>query len=324
MSTDLTRIDSTSVPAALVEPLEKAREFVKDSVPENTRRAYATDWALFSEWCRQKRVQNLPADGTTIAAFIADESARSKPSTLRRRLAAIRKMHQVSGHPNPCEAAAVKSTIKGIERQYGVAQEGKAPATLVKVEAMVNACAPNTLEGLRSRAILLTGFAGAFRRSELTALDCSDLKWSSEGVIITVRRSKTDQRGRGFIKAIPYINGGLCAATALKVWLNAAAIDSGPVFRGFNRIGKPKPTPLSDHAIAIIIKNAASRCGLDPNVFSGHSLRAGHVTEARSRGVADASTMATTGHKRVETLDGYDRRENAFQKTSAGEVLKPR
>lgn len=324
MGTDLTRIDSTTVPAELVEPLEKAREFVKESVPENTRRAYATDWALFSEWCYQRKAKNLPADAATIAAFIADESSRSKPSTIRRRLAAIRKMHQVAGHPNPCEAAAVKSTIKGVERQYGIAQEGKAPATLAKIEAMVNGCAPNTLDGLRARAILLVGFAGAFRRSELCAMTCEDLKWSSEGVIITVRRSKTDQRGKGMYKAIPYVSGGLCAATALKVWLNAAGIDSGPVFRSFNRIGKPKPTAMSDHALAIVIKTSAGRCGLDPNLFSGHSLRAGHVTEARSRGVSDAQTMATTGHKRVETLDGYDRRENAFQKTSAGAVLKPR
>ena len=134
--------------------------------------------------------------------------------------------------------------------------------------------------------------------------------------------SKTDQRGKGMVKAIPFVDGPLCAGTALRVWLTAAEIDSGPVFRAFLRNGKPKPERLSDHAIAIIIKEAAARCGLDSTEFSGHSLRAGHVTEARSRGVADASTMSTTGHKRVETLDMYDRRENAFQKTSAGDVLR--
>lgn len=321
---NLTPIDSPNVPKTLEKPLEEARGFVAASVPENTRRAYAADWALFSEWCRQKGVVNLPASSTVIAAFIADESKGSKPSTLRRRMAAIRKMHQVAGHPNPCDNEAVRATMKGIERSYGVAQMGKAPATLAAIEKMVNACPPNTLDGLRSRAILLVGYAGAFRRSELAALTMDDLKWTNEGVVITVRRSKTDQRGRGFVKAIPYVEGTLCAATALRVWLTAARIDSGPVFRAFNRVGAPKPTPISDHAVAVIVKTCAGRCGYDPSVFSGHSLRAGHVTEARSRGVADASTMATTGHKRVETLDGYDRRENAFQKTSAGAVLRPR
>jgi hypothetical protein len=324
MST-LTRIDSPSVPASLAEPVAKARDFIEASVPENTRRAYASDWALFTEWCEEKGVCALPASAAVIAAFAADESKGSKPSTLRRRMAAIRKVHQTAGHPNPCDNEAVRATLKGIERSYGVAQVGKAPATRAAIEKMVNACAPNTLDGLRSRAILLVGYAGAFRRSELVALDCADLRWSDEGVVITVRRSKTDQTGKGMVKAIPYVrDGGLCAATALRVWLTAARIDSGPVFRSFNRVGTPKPTPMSDHAVSIIVKTCAGRCGFDASVFSGHSLRAGHVTEARSRGVADASTMSTTGHKRVETLDGYDRRENAFSKTSAGDVLRPR
>lgn len=321
---NITRIDSQSLPATLVEPAEKARDFIRDSVPENTKRAYAADWTLFSGWCEDREVKNLPADPRTIAAFAADESAYCKPSTIRRRMAAIRKMHSIAGHPNPCEAEVVRATLKGIERNFGSRHESKAPATRERIEAMVNACAPDTLEGLRTRAILLIGYAGAFRRSEIVALHMADLKWSNEGVTIIVRHSKTDQTGKGMVKAIPYINGGLCAATALKVWLRAAGISDGPVFRSFNRNGLPKPTPMSDQAIAIIIKNAASRCGLDSTIFSGHSLRAGHVTEARSRGVADASTMATTGHKRVETLDIYDRRENAFSKTSAGSVLRPR
>lgn len=322
---NLTPIDSATVPASLTKPLEQAREFVEASVPENTRRAYASDWAIFSEWCEEKGVCALPASPAVLAAFLADESKGAKPATLRRRMAAIRKVHQTKGHPNPADNEAVRSTMKGIERSYGVAQMGKAPATHAAVEKMVNACAPDTLDGLRSRAILLVGYAGAFRRSELVALDCADLKWVDEGVVITVRRGKTDQSGKGLVKAIPFVrDGGLCAATALRVWLTAARIDSGPVFRSFNRIGMPKPTPMSDHAIAIIVKTCAGRCGYNPSIFSGHSLRAGHVTEARSRGVADASTMATTGHKRVETLDGYDRRENAFNRTSAGAVLRPR
>ena len=322
---NITKIDLTSsLPDTLIEPLEKAKDFIREAIPENTKRAYASDWLGFSEWCSEKGVQNLPAAPHAIAAFIADESQHCKPSTLRRRLAAIAKMHSISGHPNPCSAEAVKSTMKGIERIHGNQQTHKAPATHDKIEKMLAVCPALTLDGLRARAIILLGYAGAFRRSELVALTVNDLRWSSDGVVVTVQRSKTDQRGKGMHKAIPYVTGPLCAATALKVWLTAAQIDSGAVFRSFNRNGVPKPTPMSDHAIAIIIKEAARRCGFEALSFSGHSLRAGHVTEARSRGVADSSTMSTTGHRRVETLDAYDRRENAFQRTSAGDVLKSR
>lgn len=322
---NITKLTPVDLPITLIDHVEKARDFIKDSVPLNTQRAYASDWALFSDWCDDKRVSNLPAAPHTVAAFIADESQHCKPSTLRRRLAAITKMHSIAGHPNPCAVAAVKSTMKGIERTFGVAVASKAPATYDKVEKMIGVCPATTLDGIRARAIILFGYAGAFRRSELVNLLVDDLKWSADGVTVTVRRSKTDQRGAGHTKAIPYIKDALCAATALKVWLTAANIKDGYVFRGFTRNGMPKAAGrLSDHAIAIIVKEAARRCGLESITFSGHSLRAGHVTEARSRGVADSSTMSTTGHKRVETLDAYDRRENAFQRTSAGDVLTPR
>jgi site-specific recombinase XerD len=322
MSTEITRTDST-LPATLAAPLKEAASFVKAGVPENTRRAYASDWALFSDWCRDHKVPNLPADPRTIAAFLADEAPHAKPSTLRRRLAAIAKMHLVAGHLNPCATEAVKATFKGIERTYGIAAKAKAPATLAKLEKMVATC-PTDLDGLRARAILLVGYAGAFRRSELAGLMVDDLTWTDEGVRITVRRSKTDQRGEGQTKAIPYVEGTMCAATALKVWLTASRVKEGPVFRAFRRDGLPKATRMSDEAVAVIVKGAAKRAGFDPAEFAGHSLRAGHVTEARSRGVSDAATMSVTGHKRVETLNMYDRRENAFDKTSAGAVLTPR
>lgn len=307
------------------EAAEKAAGFVRESVPESTRRAYAADWASFSDWCRQKRVQNLPADPRVIAAYLADESRFLRPKSLRRRLAAIAKMHKVSGHPPPTGMEPVPATMKGIERTFGTAVEAKSPATFDAVERMVATFKTGTLDGLRNRAILLMGFAGAFRRSELVALACADLKWSEDGVVATVRRSKTDQKGEGKQKAIPFVRGGdLCAATALRAWLVASGITEGPVFRPFARNGKPKPQALSAHSVAIIVKMAAEGAGLDPADYSGHSLRAGHVTEARRRKVADSDTMAITGHKRIETLDMYDRRGNPFDKTSAGSVMAPR
>lgn len=312
---------STALSTELVAAAKKAADFVQRGVPLNTQRAYAADWAAFTDWCRTHRVQPMPAQPQVIAAFIADQASSLKPSSIRRRLAAIAKMHSVAGHPSPCSAEPVPSTLKGIEAALGVRQAGKAPATLDVVEKMVSTCRTDTLEGLRNRALILVGFAGAFRRSELAGILVSDLTWTAQGVVVLVRRSKTDQRGEGKQKAIPFVEGPLCAAKALRAWLEASRTDMGPVFRGFTVAGTLKQAPLSPQAVALVVKAAADAAGLDSAEFSGHSLRAGHVTQARSLGVSDATTMATTGHKRLEMLDVYDRRNNAFEKTSAGSVL---
>lgn len=318
---NLTRPAQTALSTELAQVAEDAREYVRESVPASTRRAYTADWASFSEWCRVHRLPNLPASPSTVALFAADRAKVVKPSTIRRALAAIGKMHKVAGHPSPCAAEPVPSTIKGIERSHGAGVVGKAPADLSVVEKLLEAYPPTTIDHLRNRALLLVGFAGAFRRSELVALEARDLKWSDDGVVITVRHGKTDQRGVGLEKPLPFVAEGLCAATALKAWLVAAGITEGPVFRPMNRNGVPKAEHLNPQSVALLIKVACEKMGLDPKAYSGHSLRAGHVTEARARGVSDADTMAVTGHKRVETLNVYDRRGNPFSKTSAGQVL---
>lgn len=304
----------------VLQAAEKAAEFVRQSVPEGTQRAYAHDWSHFAEWCQMARASALPADPRVIAAYIADQAEDLRPATLRRRLAAISRAHKVAGHPNPCGAEPVPTTMKGIEARYGTMPVQKAPATLDVIHQIVACCSPEDLDGLRNRALLLVGYAGAFRRSELVALEVRDLEWKPEGVVIIVRKSKTDQRGEGKRKAIPFVGGEFCAATALKAWTEAAGIDSGPVFRAMDRHGYPRKTALSAQSVALIVKAAASKAGLDSSQFSGHSLRSGHVTEARSQGVSDASTMSVTGHKKVETLNIYDRRNNLFQRTSAGAV----
>jgi site-specific recombinase XerD len=314
----------TGLSTELRQVAEDAREYVRESIPASTKRAYTTDWATFSEWCRQHRLPALPAAPSTVALFAADRAKAVRPTTIRRALAAIAKMHKVSGHASPCASEPVPSTIKGIERTHGANVQGKAPADLSAVEKMLTAYPPTTLDGLRNRALLLIGFAGAFRRGELVAIEVRDLEWSDKGVVITVRHSKTDQRGVGLQKPIPFVQEGVCAATALRAWLVAGGVKEGPVFRPMNRLGQPKPIPLNPQSVGLIIKVACERAGLDPKKYSGHSLRAGHVTEARARGVSDADTMSVTGHKRVETLNLYDRRGNPFDKTSAGSVLAPR
>jgi site-specific recombinase XerD len=300
--------------------VEEAKSYVTASVPESTQRAYRADWEAFTGWCKQHGQTPLPARPEVVAAFIAARAREVRPATLRRCLAAIGKAHKMSGHANPCGAEPVPATMKGIERTAGNAVKAKAPATLDAVERMVATLGSDHLEGIRNRAILLLGFAGAFRRSELVALDAENLAWSEQGVVITVPRSKTDQRGAGMTKPIPFVSGRLCAATALRAWLTASGIKKGPVFRGLHRSGSVQPDALSAQSVALILKSACLKAGLDPEQYSGHSLRAGHVTEARARGVADADTMSVTGHRRVETLNVYDRRGNPFSKTSAGAV----
>lgn len=321
MSGLIKRDEPGALSTELVKAAEKAAEYVRQSIPESTKRAYATDWASFSEWCLKHRVPALPADPRVVASFLADEAGRLKPASLRRRLASIGKMHKVSGHPNPCGSEPVPSTMKGIQAQYGSMVSAKAPATQNIIERLVETCRVDTIDGIRNRAILLVGFAGAFRRSELVALEVRDLEWSDEGVILTVRRSKTDQKGEGTRKAIPFVHSPMCAAKALQGWMLASGIVEGPVFRAFAQNNKLRKSPLSPQSVALIVKGAAKAAGLPPGSYSGHSLRAGHVTEARAVGVADASIMSVTGHKRVETLNIYDRRNNLFQKTSAGVVL---
>jgi site-specific recombinase XerD len=308
---------------ALAPALEAAKQYAAKSIPKNTQRAYKADWSDFAGWCVDRKVASMPADPRAVIAYLADRAATLKPSSLRRRLAAIAKAHGVRDLPNPCATEAVKATMKGIEATHGVRVEAKAPATFGAVEEMLATFDDRAdLEALRARAVLLLGFAGAFRRSELCALDCRDLAWSSEGVVVTVRRSKTDQRGVGLDKAIPFVGGSMCAATALRAWLDGAKITTGPVIRPLTRDGGSVARALSPQSIALIVKSAALTAGLDAERFSGHSLRAGHVTEARARGVADSATMQTTGHKRTETLEMYDRRNNPFSKGSAADVLR--
>lgn len=316
----LTRPTTQTLSSELATVVEDAREYVRESVPKGTRRAYAADWATFSEWCRVHKLPNLPAAPATVALFAADRARVIRPSSVRRALAAVAKMHKVAGHPNPCSSEPVPATIKGIERTHGAGSNWKAPADLSVLEKLLIAFPPVSLDHLRNRALLLAGYAGAFRRSELVALDCADLRWTDDGVIVTVRHSKTDQRGVGLEKPLPFVHG-LCAATALKAWLVASGITEGPVFRPMNRNGVPRNDRLHPQSVALIIKAACEKVGLDPKAYSGHSLRSGHVTEARAKGVSDADTMSVTGHRRVETLNLYDRRGNPFSKTSAGAVL---
>lgn len=253
-----------------------------------------------------------PTEPATVAAYLAHlADAGLKASTIARRLAAIAYAHKLKGLESPTAAEAVHVVMRGIRRKIGTAATGKAPATAKAIAAMLEHV-PDTLIGRRDRAILLIGFAAAMRRSELVALNVADIEQRPEGIIVHIRQSKTDQEGQGAEVPVPR-GGQLKPVEALDAWLAAAGITEGPLFVSIGKGGRIGRERLSDKSVAEIIKRYAAMAGLDPAIFSGHSLRAGFVTSALEHGADLFKVMDVTRHRRVETLKGYDRRAKAFR-----------
>ena len=314
------RCTSIAVVLSLEEAAGAAGDFAKASKSAATRRAYQADAADFVRWCKRQGLQPLPATVDTVAAYLAALAAAGlKASTITRRCAGIGYMHRIKGMEPPTTSEAIRAVLSGIRRTIGSSVTRKAPATAETVGVIV-AAIPTDLRGLRDRALLLTGFAGALRRSELVALDVVDLEESSEGFIIRIRRSKTDQEGVGDFLSVPY-GSRLRPVRALKDWVRAAGITEGPIFRPIRRGSNVVETErLTDRSVANIVKAHAEAVGLDPDVFSGHSLRAGFVTSALQAGADVLRVMDVTRHRQANSLRVYDRRAKAF-KQHAGEAF---
>lgn len=285
-----------------------------------TQRAYSTDFRIFSKWCQERALDPLPALPATVAAYLAYEVGQNRrPSTLGRRLAAIQHAHRHAGQEPPTKAETVKATLRGIRRTLGTAHHRKSPATAGRTKAMARSV-PDSLIGIRDRAIILLGFAGALRRSELVALEVADVEPSDGGLRVTIRRSKTDQQGAGVIIAIaPGITD--CPATAVRIWLRAAGIADGPIFRSINRAGKISPTGLGDRSVANIVKAYADRAGLDATMYSAHSLRSGFLTSAAANGATIFKMMDVSRHKSADTLRGYVRDAELFRNHAGAGLL---
>ena len=278
-----------------------------------TRRAYRSDFEMFSTWCRARRnVEPLGAPPDTVAAYLAAQaSVGVHSSTLARRLAAIAYAHRLAGLSSPAAHEAVRAVMRGIRRTTGTAPAQKAPATADRIAAMLQAAPADTLQGKRDRALLLLGFAGAFRRSELVALQVADLAYEPDGMRVLIRRSKADQEGQGQEIAIPR-GTKLRPVVAVQEWLAAAGITAGSVFRGINRHGQVGGA-LSAQSVALVVKRYADAAGLDPAAFAGHSLRSGFLTSAAEAGADVLRMMEVSRHKRVETMQGYVRRASLFK-----------
>ena len=286
----------------------------------NTLRAYRSDWAHFTAWCEGQGVPSLPAAPETVAGYLAAHADVLTMGTLQRRLAAIAYEHRKAGQSDPCSSDAVRARRTEAWCAHGTEPARKAPVVTDELRRMVEAL-PEGLLGVRDRALLLVGFAGAFRRSELVGIDRADVAFTLEGLIISLRRSKTDQEGEGRKVGIPYgSRPETCPVRALAAWVEAAGITEGPIFRPVNRHGQVQPGRLSGHAVALVVKRSARAAGLDAANYAGHSLRAGLATSAAAAGASERAIMAQTGHKSTAMVRRYIRDGSLFRENAAAVV----
>ena len=294
---------------------EAARRYLRAATPDNTRKAYAGDMRRFMAFCEAHALDALPATPETVVRYVtwlADHGR--KVSTIKRATAAIAKAHRTVELEPPTATEAVKLALRGIARERHTAQKKAPPVLVAEARALVGALNPETNRGARDRAIILVGFAAALRRSEVVGLDTTDLEFVPEGVVVTVRSSKTDQTGEGMHKAIHHgENPSTCPVKALRAWLALAEIETGPVFRSIDAGDNVREERASDRAVDRAIKRAARLAGLQDRGFSGHSLRAGLATQAALNGHGAADIARQTGHRSLDTVLGYIRVATRFE-----------
>lgn len=286
---------NTALPAQLIEPAQKAHEYTKASKAKNTKRAYRAAWAVFEDWCSRKSIAPLPCTIETVSLFIADVAADKKYNTLNGYLSAISTAHKLAGHPTPVRRRdePLHSIWRGIRNKHGAVVTKKAPTLAKHImrigkyidTALVNANAKDRLTLLRDKAILLIGFTGALRRSEIAAIDISLIKYTDEGIVITLLDTKADKEKAG-VDVPVFSQAHYCPVSAIRSWIDAGSIRSGFVFQRIDRHGNvgDGTKPMTGGSIATIVKNYASAAGLSSATVSGHSLRRGFGTQMGRNG----------------------------------------
>lgn len=332
--------ENTALSTELADLADLTKGYIQNSKSKNTRKSYNSDWKDFCFWCSTKGLTAIPSTPETVAAYLADRATNAwvdgngaewmplKPSSLSRRLTTISQAHKVADIPFDRGHSTIRETLKGIKNTHGVAQVRKKPILIEDLREMIqkiptkkdDACDKKYLKGIRDRSILLIGFAGAFRRSEIVSINFEDVNFTRDGVMVALRRSKTDQTGEGREVAIPYGGNPLtCPVRSLRDWILASGISSGPLFRPINRHGHLAEKTLSDRAVADIIKSNPHIIDKSAD-YSGHSLRSGFITSAAVAGVPEYSIMQQSGHKRSDTLKKYIRLGNAWKENAASKV----
>lgn len=311
-------------PAAANVGREAARRLAARARSAATLKAYEDDWRDFTGWCATAGLASLPAAPDTIGCYLADRSTTLRPSTLEGRLSAIFVRHRQAGFFLDRRHPAIADVLAGIRRSLGTAPAQKAALSVTDLQVMV-AAQPATLLGLRDRALLTLGFAGAFRRSELAALNVHDLVFTSEGVAVVLRRGKEDQEARSSLRGLPFgCREETCPVRTLRAWMMAAQIADGPVFRRVDRHGNVHAAAISGAAVALAVKRAVRLAGQRLGwtraeiarrvaAVAGHSLRAGLITAAAEAGATELQIMQHTGHKSSRAVRGYVRKGALFQ-----------
>ena len=289
-------------------------QYVSAAVSENTRRAYQGDLADFLKWGG-----SVPCSPEGLAAYIASRANTHSPHTITRRVVGISRAHVSQRMPDPAKTDLVRTVLRGVRKTHGKPQRQAAP--LLKQDLLAILPLMHGSKGLRDRALLLLGFAAALRRSELVTLDVQDLEFVSEGMLVHLRRSKTDQEGAGRKIAVPHGRTSACPVKAVREWLEHAHIESGAVFRSISKGHAIASDRLTGPSVALILKSYAEKAGLLAVNISGHSLRSGLVTSAAQVGVAAHKIQQQTGHRSAEMLARYIRDANLFVNNAAGLLL---
>ena len=298
---------------------------LQNSKATNTVRAYKSDFNDFGLFCAKNGFKSLPTDPKVVSLYLTYLSTKAiKISTLKRRLVSIGVIHKLKGHYLDTKHPAIIENIMGIKRRKGSIQNGKKPiliSYLKKIIDVIDEQKKEEIKKLRDRSLILIGFSGGFRRNEIVSLDYDDLDFVPEGLKITVKRSKTDQFGKGSIKGLPYFdNQKYCPVVSIKNWINISKINSGSIFRRFLKGSILSKNRLTDQTVALLIKEYLNLAGIDSKNYSGHSLRSGFATSAAESGAEERSIMAMTGHKSTEMIRRYIKEANIFKNNALNKI----
>ena len=298
---------------------------LKSSKAMNTIRAYKSDFKDFGAFCAKHSFKVLPTEPKIVALYLTYLSGKNaKMSTLRRRLVSIGMMHKLKGHYLDNKHPVIIENLMGIKRIKGSIQRGKKPLLINHLKAIINVIDKEKIEEIkkiRDKSIILIGFGGGFRRTELISIDYEDLEFVAEGVKIIIKRSKTDQFGEGMIKGLPYFsNQTYCPVTHLKKWIKISNIKDGPIFRRFAKGCSLTSHRLTDQSVVLLIKRYLALAGIENKNYSGHSLRSGFATVSAESGADERSIMAMTGHKTTQMVRRYIKEANLFKNNALNKI----
>ena len=298
---------------------------LRNSKSNNTIRAYKSDFKDFSVFCAKNSLKSLPTDSKIVALYLTYLSSKGvKISTLKRRLVSLGVIHKLKGHYLDTKHPIIIENLMGIKRKIGSFQKGKKPILINQLKSIINVIdneKTKEIKKIRDKTLILIGFGGGFRRTELVSIDYNDVELVSEGVKIVIRRSKTDQFGEGMAKGLPYFtNQNYCPVLHLKKWLELSNIKTGPIFRRFSKSFKLSENRLTDQTVALLLKYYLDVAGIENKNYSGHSLRSGFATVSAESGADERSIMAMTGHKTTQMVRRYIKEANLFKNNALNKI----